>query len=83
MNYRQAIRWGEDIKEYTQNRKMPPWKPTQEHGSFRDERGLTEQEIATHRQVGRQRHEGRRPEGRSAAAAVTPTAGSSASRTSC
>lgn len=47
MNYRQATRWGEDIKEYTQNRKMPPWKPTQEHGSFRDERGLTNKEIET------------------------------------
>jgi thiol-disulfide isomerase/thioredoxin len=47
MTYRQATKWGEDMKEYTQNRKMPPWKPTQEHGSFRDERGLTEREIAT------------------------------------
>lgn len=47
MNYRQAIRWGEDLKEYSQNRKMPPWKPTQDHGSFRDERGLTDREIET------------------------------------
>jgi peroxiredoxin/mono/diheme cytochrome c family protein len=44
-NYRQAIKWGVDIKEYTQNRKMPPWKPTGDAGQFRDERGLSPREI--------------------------------------
>jgi peroxiredoxin len=47
MTYKQAVKWGEDLKEYTQNRKMPPWKPVDDHGTFRDTRRLSEQEIAT------------------------------------
>jgi peroxiredoxin len=46
MTYKQAVSWATDIKEYTQSRKMPPWKPT-EGGPFYDERRLTEREIAT------------------------------------
>ncbi len=26
--YKEAVTWAADIKEYTQSRKMPPWKPT-------------------------------------------------------
>jgi peroxiredoxin len=47
MTYKQTARWGDDIKEYTQSRQMPPWKPTGEHGFFRDERRLTEEQIQT------------------------------------
>jgi hypothetical protein len=39
------VTWAADIKEYTQSRKMPPWKPTSDfplHG----ERRLSETEIA-------------------------------------
>ncbi len=46
MTYRQAVNWAADIKEYTQNHKMPPWKPV-EGGPFHGERKLTDQEIAT------------------------------------
>src|SRR5262249_30448129 len=27
VTYRQAVNWAADIKQYTQARKMPPWKP--------------------------------------------------------
>ncbi len=47
MTYPQAKKWGEDIKAYTANRQMPPWKPVGSDGLFRDERHLTHQEIAT------------------------------------
>jgi hypothetical protein len=35
--YQQASAWSADIKKYTQNRQMPPWKPTPGYGEFRDE----------------------------------------------
>jgi peroxiredoxin len=46
MTYRQAARWAADIKELTQSRKMPPWKPTQ-GPPFQNERKLTGQEVET------------------------------------
>src|SRR5262249_15299563 len=46
MTYRQAVNWAGDIKEYTQNRKMPPWKPV-DGPAFQHERKLSGQEIAT------------------------------------
>jgi peroxiredoxin len=46
MTYRQAVNWAADIKEYTQNHKMPPWKPIQ-GGPFHGERKLTDMELAT------------------------------------
>jgi len=46
MIYRQAVNWASDIKDFTQSRKMPPWKPT-ESIAFHNERKLTEKEIAT------------------------------------
>jgi peroxiredoxin len=44
--YAQARRWANDIKDYTISRQMPPWMPA---GGVRmkDERKLTEKEIAT------------------------------------
>ncbi len=47
MTYKQATRWGGDIKEFTQNRKMPPWKPVNSHGVFQNERRLSDAELAT------------------------------------
>jgi peroxiredoxin/mono/diheme cytochrome c family protein len=44
--YRQAVNWADDLKEYTQSRKMPPWKAVDGlpmHG----ERRMTDGEIAT------------------------------------
>jgi peroxiredoxin len=46
MTYRQAVNWAADIKEFTQNRKMPPWKPVAGL-PFEDERKLSDRDIAT------------------------------------
>ena len=46
VTYRQAVNWAADIKEYTQNWKMPPWKPV-EGGPFHGERKLSDRDIAT------------------------------------
>jgi hypothetical protein len=46
MTYKQAVNWAGDIKEYTQSRKMPPWKLT-EGIPFHNDRRLSEKEIAT------------------------------------
>lgn len=46
MTYKQAVNWASDIKDYTQSRKMPPWKPA-EGVPFHNERRLTDKEIAT------------------------------------
>jgi len=46
MTYKQAVNWAADIKAYTQNRTMPPWKPAA-GVPFHGERKLTEQQIAT------------------------------------
>jgi peroxiredoxin/mono/diheme cytochrome c family protein len=46
MTYKQAVNWATDIKEYTQARKMPPWKPV-EGLPFHNERKLTDKQIAT------------------------------------
>ena len=46
MNYRQAVNWASDIKDYTRSGHMPPWKIT-EGLPFHNERRLTEQELTT------------------------------------
>lgn len=46
MTYRQAVSWAADIKEYTQDRKMPPWKPV-EGPPFHNERKLSDKDLAT------------------------------------
>jgi hypothetical protein len=46
LDYRQAVQWADDIKEYTKKRWMPPWKPTGAY-EFVGERKLTDEEIAT------------------------------------
>jgi peroxiredoxin len=46
MTYRQAVNWAGDIKEYTRDRKMPPWKPV-DGVAFHGERKLSDREIAT------------------------------------
>lgn len=46
MTYKQAVNWAEDIKQYTQERKMPPWKPV-EGPAFHNERKLADKDIAT------------------------------------
>jgi peroxiredoxin len=46
MTYRQGVHWAEDIKQYTRNHKMPPWKPT-DGVEFIGARKLTQSEIDT------------------------------------
>jgi peroxiredoxin/mono/diheme cytochrome c family protein len=46
LTYRQAVRWAEDIKSYTQDHKMPPWKPA-DGPAFVGERRMPQKEIAT------------------------------------
>lgn len=45
-SYRQAANWAEDIKTYTQEKKMPPWKPVA-GAAFHNERTLPEEQIKT------------------------------------
>ena len=46
--YQQASAWAADIKRYTQNHQMPPWKPAPGYGDFKDEAhiNLTDAERA-------------------------------------
>src|SRR5262249_15564503 len=46
MTYKQAVNWASDIKEYTRDRRMPPWKPV-EGLPFHNERKLTKAQIDT------------------------------------
>jgi peroxiredoxin/mono/diheme cytochrome c family protein len=46
MTYTQAVNWASDIKEYTRDRKMPPWKPV-ESVPFHNDRRLSEKDIKT------------------------------------
>ncbi len=46
LTYRQAVNWASDIKDFTQRRVMPPWKPA-EGLPFHGERKLSDKEIAT------------------------------------
>jgi len=46
MTYKQAVNWADDIKEYTRERKMPPWKPV-EGPAFHNERKLSDKDIRT------------------------------------
>jgi peroxiredoxin/mono/diheme cytochrome c family protein len=46
MTYKQAVNWGDDIKGYTQQRLMPPWKPAA-GVPFHNERRLSDAELAT------------------------------------
>jgi mono/diheme cytochrome c family protein len=47
LTYQDAQENGSLIKEYTQQRIMPPWKPVPGHGEFRNERRLTDEQIRT------------------------------------
>jgi peroxiredoxin/mono/diheme cytochrome c family protein len=46
LTYKQAINWADDIKEYTQKRIMPPWKPIA-GPAFHNDRRLSDDDIAT------------------------------------
>ncbi len=46
MTYPQAVNWADDIKSYTHDHKMPPWKPS-EGMVMKGERRMSDKEIAT------------------------------------
>jgi thiol-disulfide isomerase/thioredoxin len=46
MTLKQAVTWAADIKDYTHERRMPPWKPV-EGVPFRNERRLSQKDIDT------------------------------------
>lgn len=46
-NYEQVKAFATEIKRATQARKMPPWSAVPGHGDFKNERRLTDAEIAT------------------------------------
>ena len=46
MTYKQAVKWADDIKDYTHARKMPPWKPVGGPG-YKNARTMPDAEIAT------------------------------------
>lgn len=45
VNYEDAKRWAIDLADAAKDKRMPPWKPSN-HGMFRGERVLTDDEIA-------------------------------------
>ncbi len=47
LTYADANAWADLIKEYTARRAMPPWKPVDGFGDFRDARRLTDTQIRT------------------------------------
>jgi hypothetical protein len=47
LKYQDAAKRAEFIKEVTQDRRMPPWKPEPGYGDFRDVRRLSDKDIAT------------------------------------
>ena len=45
LDYASARPWAKAIKEETGNRRMPPWQAVKGFGEFRDDAGLTQEEI--------------------------------------
>lgn len=45
MTYQDARPWAEAIKEEVNERRMPPWGAVKGFGEFRDDRGLTQEQI--------------------------------------
>jgi hypothetical protein len=47
ITYDQARPWAKAIKEEVLERRMPPWEAVKGFGEFRDDRGLTQEELET------------------------------------
>lgn len=47
MTYEQARPWAKAIKEEVLERRMPPWEAVKGFGEFRDDRGLSQEELET------------------------------------
>ncbi|MGV3720263.1 MAG: redoxin domain-containing protein [Actinomycetota bacterium] len=46
LTFADAKNWATEIKEFTGNRQMPPWKAEPGHGEFQDARRMDDKEIA-------------------------------------
>ena len=46
VTFKQAVNWADDIKEFTQSKKMPPWKPSPGL-AFHNERHMAAKDVAT------------------------------------
>src|SRR5580692_3516294 len=47
MTYEEARPWAKAIKEEALERRMPPWEAVKGFGEFRNDRGLTQEELET------------------------------------
>jgi hypothetical protein len=47
MTYDEARPWAKAIKEESLERRMPPWEAVKGFGEFKDDRGLTQEELET------------------------------------
>ncbi|MGL6097042.1 MAG: redoxin domain-containing protein [Fimbriiglobus sp.] len=45
-SFKHAVAWADDIKDYTHDRRMPPWKPVGGPG-YKNDRRMTDADIAT------------------------------------
>ncbi len=45
-SYEDALGWAEMIREVTRERRMPPWQASAEHGAFKNNPSLPEEELA-------------------------------------
>lgn len=45
--YDQALAWSDDLRRFTADRTMPPWKPVDGWGDFVNRRAMTREEIET------------------------------------
>jgi peroxiredoxin len=46
VTYKQAVNWADDIRDYTKDKKMPPWKPAGGPG-YKNARGVPDADVAT------------------------------------
>lgn len=44
-NYEEAVGWAEMIREVVNDKRMPPWHASPEHGKFRNDRSLSAEQI--------------------------------------
>lgn len=47
VTYEETVLWAPDVKAFTQDRSMPPWKLVSAHGEFKNDRRMNNQDIET------------------------------------
>jgi mono/diheme cytochrome c family protein len=45
-SYEKAVNWADDLREYTANGNMPPWKPVDGFGEFKNRRAMSTEDKA-------------------------------------